>query len=208
MEPAERTRRERAFDSIIPRLVSGLPAIREWIARTIEAHFDRARSMTTFGFPRLPEVFPAHWIDRLSVIPIERVPILPVAQFGFPELRFFAAVNAGGITFGDVAFVQQAEFERDREIAERLCFHELVHSIQYDELGEPRFIVAYGSGLILDGYDSMALERVPYELERAFHQGADRGVSPEERVDYIRRTAREAWKAIEARLGSSEIPEE
>jgi hypothetical protein len=62
-------------------------------------------------------------------------------------------------------------------------FHELVHAVQYQVLGLPRFADLYVRGFLNHGgYDGIPLERQAYELEERFSRNPKRVFSVEEDV--------------------------
>ncbi len=149
-------------EDIIRRFQAALPRLRAWIDRLLEAHAGRARAVGALGFARLAACFPAELLERARVVAADPVPFPPLDAFGLPEFAFFQRMPIEGITFKDTFFVR-----RGGE-SESLCFHELVHVVQWSTLGEERFLLAYGFGLLSLGYRASPLERMAYDLQRAF----------------------------------------
>lgn len=147
---------------IIRRYHAALPQLRAWIDRLLDVHADRARAMGSLGSARLAASFPPELLERARVVSVDPVPFPPVDAFGLPEFAALQLMPIEGITFKDTFFVR-----RGRE-SESLCFHELVHVVQWSTLGEERFLLAYGFGLFAFGYRASPLERMAYELQRAF----------------------------------------
>jgi hypothetical protein len=112
--------------------------------------------------------FPASALDstRVVVLAGERVsnpPFYPEPQrMGFepvalPNFSFMAA-----ITFVDTVVSHEP-------FTERLLFHELIHVVQYEELGLPEFAAKYVRGFLNGGsYEAIPLEVNAYELEARF----------------------------------------
>ncbi len=113
--------------------------------------------------------FPAEILDqtRLLVLNGQRIEdpgfYTMARMMGFRDLPSFADVAA--VTFVDV-IVSHEEF------TEALLFHELVHVVQYAQLGVKEFGARYVSGFVTGGgYDGIPLEKNAYELEqRVFGQ--------------------------------------
>jgi hypothetical protein len=83
-------------------------------------------------------------------------------MMGFRNLPDFSDMTA--ITFIDVV-VSHQEFTDD------LLFHELVHAVQYAQLGTKEFASRYVKGFIQGGcYEEIPLEKNAYELESRFSQ--------------------------------------
>lgn len=80
-----------------------------------------------------------------------------------------------GITFIDTVLVsQRAPIPEDDWLP--LLFHELVHVLQYRELGLDRFVRNYVEGWAAGGfsYEAIPLERDAYELDAAFRTAGQR----------------------------------
>ncbi len=152
-------------DDIIRRFHIALHGVRQWIDQLLDAHTDRARSVSTLGFTRLSACLPQELLARAKVVTVERLPYPPVDQFGLPELAFMQQKSFDGITFRDTFFLLQGR------TSEELHFHELVHVVQWDRLGVDNFLLAYGLGLHLFGYDNSPLEQMAYALEKSFRDG-------------------------------------
>ena len=67
-----------------------------------------------------------------------------------------------GITFKDTFLLRQGR------TSEELYFHELVHVVQWAQLGVNDFLLAYGLGLLRFGYHRNPLEQMAYTLQRDF----------------------------------------
>ena len=150
---------------IIRRFHTALPQVRNWIDRFLDAHADRARTVSTLGFTRLAACFPQELLERAKVVSVDRVPFPPVDQFGLPEFAPLQQVSFDGITFKDTFFLQQG-----RE-SEAIHFHELVHVVQWSQLGVDNFLLAYGLGLAAFGYAQSPLEQMAYTLQHSFEAG-------------------------------------
>lgn len=86
-------------------------------------------------------------------------------RMGFQNLPQFRQMAA--VTFVDVIVAQN-------EFTASLLFHELVHVVQYKELGLQKFAELYVRGFLETGeYLSIPLERVAYHLEGLFRLRPD-----------------------------------
>jgi len=73
-----------------------------------------------------------------------------------------------GITYKNTFFINHLHQ------TESLCFHELVHVIQWERLGVNNFLLAYGVGLMQFGYfdyQNSPLEQMAYSLQGDFDRG-------------------------------------
>jgi hypothetical protein len=145
-------------------LQNRLPIVRKWIDSTVEEHRPAARPLASLGFSRLAHYFDAETLKRAWVVEVDVVPKPPLTVLGLHQFSEFEEMNAAGITYGDVCFV-----ERARARDESVHFHELVHAIQWHVLGADRFLLAYALGYLAGaGYDNNPLEEVAHTLEGLF----------------------------------------
>jgi len=139
--------------------------VKSWIERKVAAHAKDARPVAEVikacGFRRLPEYFDAALLDRVRCVTVDRIPLPPLAS---PGLKFLGVIKTArkfsGITYGNTYFV-----DRKREQSESMHFHELIHAVQWDCLGFEKFLLAYGKGLVRNGY-----ARNPFEIMAYTHQ--------------------------------------
>lgn len=108
--------------------------------------------------------FPAEILDQTRLLWLrgERVqdpPFYGMARMmGFKNLPSFAGTAA--VTFVDVIVSHQ-------EFTDELLFHELVHAVQYAQLGTKEFASLYLNGFVKGGgYDEIPLEKHAHELEQ------------------------------------------
>lgn len=151
---------------IARRLHAALPRVIAWINGYVATHSDRARTVQSLEHKRLSSCFPPDLLQRARVVTVEHVPFPPVADFGLPEFAPLAEMPFGGITFHDTLFV------REDHPSESLCFHELVHVVQWATLGPADFLLAYGVGLHMFGYQESPLEQMAYGPQGEFDSGA------------------------------------
>ena len=115
----------------------------------------QSASMTGF-FPQ--EVFDSTRLLVLDGTRVENPPFYAfLLQIGFITLPDFTTMAA--ITFGDVVVSHQP-------FTDGLLFHELVHVVQYRQLGIARFAELYVRGFLAGGgYDGIPLEVNARQLE-------------------------------------------
>lgn len=147
----------------LQRLQQKLPEIKAWVERTVAAHRPSSQPVASLKFPRLNHFFANETLARARVVTLPRVPMPPLISMGLPEFADFEQMNAEGITYLDIFFVQN-DFARN----ESLHFHELVHIIQWRLLGPERFLMAYALGHLSGGYDQNPLEQAAYQLQARF----------------------------------------
>jgi hypothetical protein len=168
---------------IISRFHAALPALRQWIDGQLAQHAAQARPVSSLGYQCLAQAYPADLLNRAKFVSVPRTPFPPVESMGLPEFAHMQRIQFGGITFLDTFFVS-----RGAE-SEVLCFHELVHVVQWERLGPDNFLLAYALGLVQAGYENSPLEKMAYTLQHAF----ERGTSQPDLVGNIQRMTDAIW---------------
>lgn len=139
------------------------------VARYIESHRDRLTPQGKALPPPLRERFRRYFsagdLEQIRIVEADPLPIPDppltwlVRRLGF---QFPALSHVGGITFGHVIAVRGP-------VHASLLFHEMVHAVQYRQLGVRRFSRLYVRGFLATGdYEGIPLERCAYELESRF----------------------------------------
>ncbi|MGH7793542.1 MAG: hypothetical protein ACREQ2_01355 [Candidatus Binatia bacterium] len=150
--------------TLVKRLHTVLPSVKDWIDRTLQAHASSATPVSNVPFLRLQSHYPDTLLARARVVVVPRVPFPPVSQLGLPEFRAMEMMSLAGVTYKDTFFVCDGQ-QRDS-----LFFHELVHVVQWDRLGVDNFLLAYAVGLLQYGYEQSPLEQMAFELQARFDQ--------------------------------------
>ena len=148
-------------------LLEKLPSVRGWIDRTLAENNNRARPVSSYGFPGLGNFFSSDFLTTAKVVEVGRVPVPPLSALGLTGFEEFESGNYAGITFLDTYFVQSGEALR-----ESLHFHELVHVVQWQHLGMEQFVMAYALGYLQGGgYRANPLEVMAYDFQDYFEKG-------------------------------------
>ncbi len=150
-----------------PTMVSQLASMVEsYISESQKKYASQAVPLTEAQRATMQPFFPADILDkvRLCVLRGSRVPnpsMYSMAKMmGIRNLPDFSDMAA--ITFVDLV-VSHEEFTND------LLFHELVHVVQYAQLGVKEFAARYVNGFIQGGsYEEIPLEKNAYSLEGRF----------------------------------------
>ncbi len=148
---------------MIERIKEKLPLIIEWIDQTLEKNAHFSRTVTEYGFTRLPQFFSQQTLANTKVLEVEHVPIPPLASFGLPEFREFEEGHYAGIAYKDTYLLLH-----NLAKSESLHFHELVHILQWKYLGQERLLLAYIIGIFEQGYIRSPLELIAHELQNYF----------------------------------------
>jgi hypothetical protein len=115
---------------LIRKFQSTLPAVREWIDNLLERHKEQAVPVINLGFGRLQQLFPKDLLERSKLVVVTtKLPFPPVSSMGLPEFAAMENMSMDGITYKNTFFINHLH------LTESLCFHELVHVIQWERLG-------------------------------------------------------------------------
>src|SRR5262249_13070179 len=152
-----------------PALVSQLTAgVESFILSNRKKYFSQAAPLEPKLLAPLEPYFPGNILQntRFLVLKDARVndpPFYSMAKMmGIRNLPSFSDVSA--VTFVDVVVSHE-------EWSESLLFHELVHVVQYAQLGNREFASRYVNGYIKGGsYEEIPLEKNATELEERFSQ--------------------------------------
>jgi hypothetical protein len=176
---------------LIRKFQDALPTVRAWVASTLAANQNRAVPVSRMDYPRIGKVFPPELLDRARVRVVrDKPPFPPLSRMGLAELASFEAMPIAGITYQNTFFVTHGQQ------SESLCFHEIVHVVQWDQLGIDHFLLAYGVGLMQFGYRNSPLEAMAFALQDGF----DRGVLPGDLMGRIQRDSDAIWHDVSARF--------
>lgn len=172
---------------IANRFSTSIPLVVAWIDTLLARHQDRAVSVDSLRFARLGHIFPQSVLDRTKVVVVsDRVPFPPLIDLGLPEFQQIENMPIAGMTYRDTLFLNEPHS------TESLYFHELVHVIQWETLGDHKFLLAYGMGLMQFGYHGSPLEKMAYALQSAFEQDT----LPTNFIDQIRQDADCIWNDV------------
>ena len=139
-----------------------LNKIDNWIDQTLKNYSDQAVSCEKFC-SQFNGFYPSDFLSNSYYVAIDQLP-----KPDFPELRqagfgSFIDMDSVGITYKNTYFIKKG-YEGD--IA--LHFHELVHVLQWQNLGAVLFIQRYMEEIIRFGYRNAPLEKMAYDLQDHF----------------------------------------
>jgi len=139
-----------------------LEQINDWIDQTLQDYVGQAVSCERFS-EQFDGFYSAEFLSNTSYVIVDRLP-----KPDFPALRQagfgnFIDLDFAGITYKDTYFLKKIY---ENEIA--LHFHELVHVLQWQNLGALQFIQRYITEIQQFGYQDAPLEKMAYELQSKF----------------------------------------
>jgi hypothetical protein len=137
-------------------------SIDKWIDTYLDQTRKRATPVSEFRAFDLGKAFRRSTLENAFAVEELRVERLPLSQLGLTELRDFEKMPFDAITYKNTVFVHRGR------LSESLAFHEMVHVVQWDEVGPENFLIAYGIGLMAWGYVASPLEVMAYNFQAAF----------------------------------------
>ena len=148
------------------------PAVNHWIDGYIAQTKSRARSLSEFKAFDLGKAFRRATLDNAFAVEELRPAKIPLSQMGLAEFRDFELMQVSAITYKSTFFVVR------EGLTASLAFHEMVHVVQWDEIGPENFLTSYAIGLKAWGYYTCPLEAMAYSLE-ALYNGHNLPTDPE-----------------------------
>ena len=144
--------------------VAGMVA--DYISGSCKKYSTNAVPLTQEQRAAMQPFFPLEILDQTKLLVLKDKRIddpgfyTMARMMGFKDLPSFSDLAA--VTFVDV-IVSHEEF------TDALLFHELVHVVQYAQLGVKEFGARYVSGFVSGGgYEGIPLEKNAFELEARF----------------------------------------
>jgi len=135
----------------------------KWIDRYIEQTTGHAQPTTEFPAFNLNKAFRRTTLENSFLVEELSPAKLPLSKMGLTEFADFEAMPVGAITYKNTFFVRKGY------LTPSLAFHEMVHVVQWDELGPENFLTAYGIGLKTWGYFACPLEAMAYSLQALYN---------------------------------------
>ena len=141
-----------------------------WIAETVNGHFHVASNVANQQFRRLQLYFRHEVLTSTRILAADKVPVPPFRAMGLMKFTGLEHHNAASISYPGIYFVRR-EYQED----ESLHFHELVHILQWRQLGTEQFLRCYAEGLErralrMSENRACPLEAMACALQRRFHE--------------------------------------
>ena len=136
--------------------------INNWIDQILEKHSNERVSCECFS-SQFKGFYPSEFLEKNYFVVVNQIP-----KPDFPELRQaglgdFIDTDFVGTTYKNTYFIKKGQ---ENNLA--LHFHELVHVLQWQNLGDLAFISRYMEEILKLGYKGAPLEKMAYELEDHF----------------------------------------
>ncbi|HUH67163.1 MAG TPA: hypothetical protein VLZ07_12090 [Syntrophales bacterium] len=143
-------------------LLQHAPAFNRWVDDLLARHESSARQVTAYGFRRLSQFFSPETIEAARCVEVDSVPKIPWQEFGLPVPKGMD-VDFEGITFRNTYFLRRKEANQ-----ESLHFHEMVHVVQWQMLGNDLFPLIYVLDALKGSYQTNILEVITREVTDFF----------------------------------------
>jgi hypothetical protein len=133
-------------------LLQYAPVYHRWVDDLLAKHESSARQVATYGLKRMPQFFNPETLATAKCVEVDNVPKIPWQEFGLsvPEGM---NIYFEGITFRDTYFLTRREASK-----ESLHFHEMVHVVQWQMLGNDLFPLIYVLEAFKGNYKTNFLE--------------------------------------------------
>ena len=156
------------------------------LAIPVAAYIRRQRNRLNEQATPIPETAKLAMAPYFPIDLLNRVRILERDPLPIPNLPFTNLIRTIGLDYPNLSLT--AAITLDHLIVTRaqmplnLLFHELVHVVQYRQLGVPKFARLYVRGLLIHrAYEKIPLEACAFELESR-HKRAVKNLNVESEV--------------------------
>lgn len=138
--------------------------LEKWVVQTNNTYAKHRKSCSIFR-EQFRGYYSPVFLSSVYFVVVEKIPRPDMAGLSDAGLDDFLNINVAGITYGDTYYVH-------RQTAHhlRLHFHELVHVLQWKELGPLGFIKRYIYEIQNYGYHEAPLEKMAYRLEYQYQE--------------------------------------
>lgn len=139
-----------------------LDKINDWIDQTLEIHANDRISCKCLS-SQFKGFYSTEFLEKSYFVVVNQIPkpdFIALRQSGLGD---FIDMDASGTTYKNTYFIKQGQ-EDNLDIH----FHELVHVLQWENLGSMGFISRYMEEILKFGYEGAPLEKMAYALENHF----------------------------------------
>jgi len=143
-------------------LLQYAPAYQEWMDGLLAKYESSARQVSAYGFRRLSQFFNAETFEAARCVEVDSVPKIPWQEFGLTVPQGME-IDFEGITFRNTYFLTRKEAND-----ESLHFHEMVHVVQWQLLGNDLFPLIYALEALKGSYQTNILEVIAREVTDFF----------------------------------------
>lgn len=137
-----------------------------WIDEIVSDNEEQAKSCRKFS-----DVFSGYYspeyLSKCKFVVVDNIPKPDIPELRQIGLGGFLDMDCGAITYKHMYFMKP-QHQDDLEIH----IHELMHTVQWEQLGGKGFLKRYVQEINEFGYDDAPLENMAYDLGRSFKSGA------------------------------------
>jgi hypothetical protein len=140
-----------------------LSDIQKWIEHTLVEYEAQMQPVAAAQLERLNQYYPNTVLQRVQRVIVDRCPIPPLAVANIPQLAEIERWDIKGIPWVNTIFIR-----RDLAGWDAVHFHELLHIIQWENLGTERYLTAWAIGTVTRGYRDNPLEEMAFRHQLRF----------------------------------------
>ena len=140
-----------------------LSDIKNWIEQTLEFYKTQMQPVAAAQLDRLNQYYPEDVLQRIQRVLVDRCPVPPLAVTGVPQFAEIEKWDIKGIPWINTIFIR-----RDLAGWDAVHFHELLHVIQWENLGSERYLTAWAVGTLSRGYRDNPLEEMAFRHQLRF----------------------------------------
>ena len=148
-------------------LLKHAPAYQKWVDDLLAGHESSAKKVSAYGFRRLSQFFNPETIEAARCVEVDSVPKIPWKEFSLPVPEGMD-IDFEGITFRNTYFLKRKEANQ-----ESLHFHEMVHTVQWQMLGNDLFPLIYVLDALKGSYETNILEVIARQVTDFFVKAED-----------------------------------
>lgn len=137
-----------------------------WIDKIVSDYEEQAQSCRKFSDVFSGYYSPEH-LAKCKFVVVDTIPKPDIPELRQIGLVDFLDMDCGAITYKHIYFMKP-QHQEDLEIH----IHELMHTVQWEQLGGEGFLRRYVQEIDEFGYDDAPLENMAYDLGRSFKSGA------------------------------------
>ncbi|MGS2724621.1 hypothetical protein ACVBEJ_12830 [Porticoccus sp. GXU_MW_L64] len=138
----------------------------QWIDKTNARYASLRQPCTRFAHT-FKNYFTPELLQSAHFVVVDEIPKPELRELKTnPEINNFLNKPEDSITYKNTYYIL-----RSQENRESLHFHELVHVVQWQQLGEQEFLQRYIDELQTFGYQNAPLENMAYSLQAYFEKG-------------------------------------
>ncbi|MGA2332481.1 MAG: hypothetical protein ABSG75_12035 [Syntrophales bacterium] len=140
------------------------PAYQHWVDGLLAKHESSSRPVSICGFQQLPQFFSPETFAAARYVEVDNLPNVPWHEFGL-QVPEGMDIDFDGVTFRNTYFILHRAAGQ-----ESLHFHEMVHVVQWQILGNDLFPLIYALEAFGGSYSTNFLEYMACNVTTLFEE--------------------------------------